>query len=352
MVLQRTPLLENLYIGYFDEEPAAQMWGFNINGSSIRLPHLSHLFIKPNSFITLLCLVALLKVPPTLHLGISFDIDNMTIGHQRSAGWLHMLNVIGGRLRANASKTSAPLTELNLNSFRHDLAFACRPNSGSAPHPLTSQHLVEEIDDTWYWRECNHDCRSPFFFRYGFQGDVDLPLLPMYHVQSMCNRMPLANIRALNLCIDLSSEPFHDSSTEKCRIQGRDPRTWLPILRLMPEVCVLKVSRDAVIGVLKALTPDVNADSGLEPPLFVHLTALIIKETYVGCPDHSGDDHQGQVLLETLKAFVSNRKEAGLELESILLRDCECIEGIVDLLRGYAKDVSWVGRNFRTPVIS
>ena len=122
----------------------------------------------------------------------------------------------------------------------------------------------------------------------------------------MCNRMPLANIRALNLCIDLSSEPFHDSSTEKCRIQGRDPRTWLPILRLMPEVCVLKVSRDAVIGVLKALTPDVNADSGLEPPLFVHLTALIIKETYVGCPDHSGDDHQGQVLLETLKAFVSN----------------------------------------------
>ena len=111
----------------------------------------------------------------------------------------------------------------------------------------------------------------------------------------------------------------------------------------MPEVRVLKVSSDAVAGVIKALLmPDTNA--GLESPLFVHLTALIIEETYVGCPDHSGDEEQGQVLLEILKAFVSKRKEAGLGLESIRFSNCECIEGIMDLLGEYVKDVAWVGR--------
>ena len=156
----------------------------------------------------------------------------------------------------------------------------------------------------------------------------------------MCDRMPLASIRVLHLYLDVPSTTADVSGM--CKIQGRDPCTWLPILRLVPEVRVLKLSKDAATGVLRALTSDVNV--GLEAPLCVHLTALVIEETYIGCPDRSGYHQPGRYILEGLKIFASKRRKAGLELESILLRNCQCIEGIVDLLGRYVRNVSWVGR--------
>lgn len=340
MLLQQTPLLETLHMGNFDEQPDNQ-FPDNIH-SIIRLPHLSHFSIRPNSVNTLIHLFELLRMPPTVHLEISFNADNMEVGHQWRPEFFRMLDIIGGHLRSTASETSAPLTQLNLYILPHSWIFKGQPGSGSAPHIHASQHLLREMHYPWHGRDYDPDCEFGFSFRYGFldEGNNDV-LLPMYHVQSMCDRMPLAHICALDLSIDLPMSSY-DPSVGICRVQGRDPHTWPPILRLMPEVRVLTVSENTVIGILKALMPDTN--TGLESPLFVHLTALIIERANVGCPDHTGNKHQGQDLLEVLEAFVSKRKEAGLELESILFKNCVCVEGIVDLLGGYVKDISWVGQ--------
>lgn len=334
MVLQQTPVLEILHIGHFTGRPVFQMLG--PTGSITRLPHLSHLFINPNSYTTAIRLFESLEIPPTAHLWIS--LKSHKDRGQRSADRFRMFDLLAGRLRLYADETSTTLTQLRLYIAHDSWAFEGRTSSGTASHLLTSQHLLEEIDDTWSMRKHDHDCRSPFFFT--DESEDNQTSFPMDHIQAMCDHMPLASIRVLHLCLVVPSTTADVSNM--CKVQGRDPCTWLPILRLVPEVRVLKVSQDAATGVLRALTSDVNVS--LEAPLFVHLTALIIEETYIGCPDRSGNDQPGRYILQGLKILASKRKKAGLELESILFRNCQCIEGIVDLLGGYVRNVSWVGR--------
>ena len=341
-VLQRTPLLEVLHMCYFHKmkEP---------NDSVIRLPHLSHFYFYPNSLAAATTLFESLEIPPTAHLKISLLDDTESDPRDE---WSRMVDIISGHLWSNVRETSAPLVQLDLDILYHSWTVKCRPSSGLPPQLPTSQHLLEEIDDAWHEQKCDSRCESPFLFHFSygdrtfrFDDDDEYVMLPMYHIRWLCSRMPLANIRALSLSIDL---PCGFRSARYPHICDRvccDTDAWLPILRLMPEVCVLKLSREAVIVVLEALTPDMNANNSLETPLFVHLKALVIEEAYVGCPHPAVHHELGQILLKTLTIFVSKRKEAGLELESILLRDCECIEGIVDLLGEYVKDVSWVGRS-------
>ena len=113
----------------------------------------------------------------------------------------------------------------------------------------------------------------------------------------------------------------------------QDPDTWRPILRLIPEVRILKaIFRDS-LGILAAITPDLDNPNDIWLP---NLTTLILDGLELECP-HILQSHAPA--FEVLKTLLSKRQEVGLGLKNLVVVYEDCGYGCADCLKDYVENV-------------
>ena len=85
----------------------------------------------------------------------------------------------------------------------------------------------------------------------------------------------------------------------------------------MSDIRILKLTCDAIAGVLMSLTSD---DSVRGIPLLPKLSTLVIVKS--GLPDLQSNDYPPQLNIDgVLQAFLSKRREHGLQLEHLTISD-------------------------------
>ena len=313
-LLQRVPLLEILRINlYGGRRGLAQQ----TLPTLIRLPNLSLLEVScSDEYDAFIGLFERLQIPPTVHFKLSFHIYSFSPLHVSNDQLVHIFNMIGIHTRTVGEA---------MNSLMY-LQIFVQP---------TSFHLEAKPNPRPTCCNCSSPCEH-----------VKSNSLPVGNGHSMGRRAPLSSVHALHLCLE------HFMSCDSALLQGyrthgRDIHKWRSILCLMPEILILKVSYDAIPGVLRALTPNANAGDVSNPPVYAKLTELVIANSVIRCLDGIDSDIDDlqlrSVALGSLETFLSKRKEAGLALDVLIFSQCKCVGGSVKSLKRYVKRLTWKG---------
>ena len=116
---------------------------------------------------------------------------------------------------------------------------------------------------------------------------------------------------------------------------------------------VLKVSKYAVIGALRALIPEPEPESMVvddddEPgdapsrkyPPLPSLETLVVDSSMLGCSHWQRNRWQSEPLVfPLLRTVLGQRMDSGLALKTLMLQHCECGRQYVESLSAFAKNV-------------
>ncbi|ETW84786.1 hypothetical protein HETIRDRAFT_103281 [Heterobasidion irregulare TC 32-1] len=295
--LRWTPLLKTLSCGLYDSPSSQTIHDF------IHLSNLSHLWlIGTEVYDGFTYFFRRVRLPPTVHIKIL--LNNYTSRNTEEAKV--MFDMLGSYPPPRSSVT--PFTHLKIKIWGHQ--------SPLFDGRLCSQRAFDRYEPQRPFPGPHGRYKYNFTYDLLPQAQLDFSgisphsdrSLPMLAVRSIFDRMPLADVHTLDLSVDLSSMSADEDDKGESRAQAWDPLEWLPILRLMPRVRSLKLSQDAVVGVLRALTP--GRSDGSITPLWVCLSTLLVDSTFT---DVLGERQSSSAVPGTLTTFLAQRSEAGLD---------------------------------------
>ncbi|ETW81520.1 hypothetical protein HETIRDRAFT_444811 [Heterobasidion irregulare TC 32-1] len=331
-LLQCTPLLESLavrgFIRYLGSEPP--------QGVLVRLPHLAWVSIESIQVKDFVELFDRLWIHPAVHVQVQVIVKEEDEVEA-------MLDILGNSIH-RVEKAVGPLYLAMGVEPEGDWYLSCYPISQSlydhAMVPEITQHQHLLASDAGWHRRCEHAfCNGPFVcivYRYKHHGDIYEAV--SFDLQRLFDRLvPIAvDVHGLRLNLALYDEPKTAQKTSAEAARYMTATTWTPILHVVSDVRILKLTPDTVVGVLMAFHSS-------QVPLLPKLTTLVIEKTALTLPEihyhPSAPD-----MIELLERFLSRRLEIGLALERLVIHDDEYEyygEERVMSLKKYVKDIAY-----------
>ena len=330
-LLQHTPLLESLKVS--DLVPGRQY-----SGVDVHLPHLSVLCIRLYDYRSFVGFFERLQMPPTVH----FQIILCILRESSTEEYCAVLDVIADRVRG-ISKSVGPLCARLEIEPEKDWCIAWYPmrqTLDDAAVDRTPRRALREYEESWN-RRCEHQCDVPFMFSVDPLFGVPRTYAHMMNdVQYMVGR--LTDVHALQLNLTLPDDPEAvERLSEEGPLQYPSFETWIPILKPMSDVRTLKLTSDAVAGVLMALTPADSVGGSSQSPLLPKLSTLVIVKSEL--PDPKLYEYPpGLNIIGLLEACLSKRLKLGLQLEQLVIDDDDYHgQEHMECLRKYVKDMSY-----------
>lgn len=354
--LQNTPFLERLRIDGFRSDPFSAF--IEPVTGLVSLLHLSH--ISTTLSYDALDFLEQILLPPTAHVQVMIYDEVSTA---REDQWSCLLDLMGPHLSLLSQGVSSAYICLILSNGPWKLSwhpasetYFCPPTDSSDEHYW--KQLALEGNMSGWDQQCGHDtpeplppdyaesdreclsdlCRSPFAM--GVAGFKHLPgYMPaaVHDILCICEHIfAVADVTAFTLSSYRSEDwKYRKPGPESLEYEERmqDPDAWRPILRLMPEVRILKaIFRDS-LGILAAITPDLDNPNNIWLP---NLTTLILDGLELECP-HISRSHAPA--FGVLKTLLSKRREVGLGLKNLVVVYEDCGHGCVGCLQDYVENV-------------
>ena len=357
-IVNQTPLLETLYVGdLLISEYAFRDIGTLPRGARVNLAHLAHLTIKPSQETHPAMFIDVferLVLPATVHVDVSMTIEAPEEITEKEL-WIRLL----GRIGMHLDLIQGCLKQLYIDAQvwnPRSLTVACYPASlvsARSPADEGRSHLDSDIVGWTGHGSCNNEkCAAPFHLHVTFLGPgKSVPLNDLADLLDRLTPADMLNLEALRLSLTIT--PFLGADALSLTARVNDLVPWRRMFR-GASMTVLKVSKYAVVGALRALIPepepesmDVDDDDD-EPkdapaqkyPPLPFLETLVVDSSMLGCNHWQRNQWQSEPLVfPLLRTVLGERMESGLALKTLVLQHCECGRQYVDSLSAFAKNV-------------